>query len=72
MPVISQSNGYLFIATPRSGATAIVQLFQKHSGGVTIPSETVENDGRVLVDSKHGRLSLSVIPGHLYGNKVRA
>lgn len=65
MPVISRSNGYLFIATPRTGSTAIVQVLHEHYDGVTIPSETVERDGRVLVDSKHGRLSQLIAHGIL-------
>ena len=34
-----------------------MRVLHEHYGGVTVPSETVERDGRVLVDSKHGRLS---------------
>jgi len=65
MPVISRAKGYLFIATPRTGSTAIIRVLQDHYDGETIPSQNVEADGRVLVDSKHGRLGQLLTHGIL-------
>jgi sulfotransferase famil protein len=58
MAFISESHQFLFIASPRTACTAIAYgVLVPHLGATRIPwDHLVDDQGNILVDSKHGTL----------------
>jgi hypothetical protein len=57
MAYASDEYEFLFFAAPATGSTAVISAFEDAGIGRYLPEESIERDGRLVVDRKHCTLA---------------